>query len=96
MRVRPFRRKLIQLVAESQTTPIMNKKAIEKISPEVFFMKNDYLLVECENLPEVNCQFLIYYSYKSALNKNDNICQNDGYSYLFEFVLFIVLLVISY
>jgi hypothetical protein len=51
-------------------------------------MNGDYLLIECENKSQINCYFLIYYIYKSKLLKNDNMCQNNDFPKLFEFVFF--------
>jgi hypothetical protein len=51
-------------------------------------MKGDYLLIECENISPANCYFLLYYTHKSKLIKNDNICQNDSFTNLFKFVIF--------
>ena len=51
-------------------------------------MKGDYLLIECEDVSQPNCYFLMYYIYKSKLIQNDNICQNDSFADLFKFVIF--------
>ncbi|CAF4057529.1 unnamed protein product [Rotaria sp. Silwood2] len=84
IRVRQFRRKLIQLVCDSRTLSNINQSAIEILSPDLFLMKDDYLLIECENTPQASCYFLIYYTYKSNLIKNDNICQKNDFFDLFK------------
>ncbi|CAF0932962.1 unnamed protein product [Rotaria sordida] len=84
IRVRQFRRKLIQLVCDSRILSNTNQSAIEILSPDIFLMKGDYLLIECENISQANCYFLIYYTYKSKLIKNDNICQKNDFFDLFK------------
>ncbi|CAF0891961.1 unnamed protein product [Rotaria sp. Silwood1] len=84
IRVRQFRRKLIQLVYDSRTLSNKNQSAIEILSPDIFLMKGDYLLIECENIPQADCYFLIYYTYKSKLIKNDNTCYRNDFNDLFR------------
>jgi hypothetical protein len=89
VRVRQFRRILVQSVFESEPILNISQNNIDIVSPDVFLMDGDYLLINCENKSQPNCYFLIYYSYKSKLIKNDNICQNNDFPNLFKFVVFL-------
>lgn len=89
IRNRYFGRKLIQTVFDSELLSNTDHSSMGIISSEIFFMDEDYLLIECEDKADKNCYFLIYYTHKSKLFKHDNICQKDEYPNLFKFVLII-------
>ena len=72
IRVRQFGLNLVQLVFDSENINNTNQSNIEIVSSDFFLMTGDYLLLECENIFETNCYFLIYYIHKSKLIKNDN------------------------
>ncbi len=58
---RQFGRKLAQLAFNSRPRSNVTKSNIRLISSEIFLMESDYLLIECENISQTNCYFLIYY-----------------------------------
>ncbi|CAF0938833.1 unnamed protein product [Adineta steineri] len=84
--VRYFGRKLIQPVFDSKLKSNIAQTNIEMTVPDLFLMKGDYLLIECENTSQSNCYFLIYYIYDSKLTKNDNMCDDNSFSSLFKLV----------
>ncbi|CAF0919130.1 unnamed protein product [Adineta steineri] len=84
--VRYFGRKLIQPVFDSKLKSNIAQTNIEMTVPDLFLMKGDYLLIECENTSQSNCYFLIYYIYDSKLTKNDNMCEDNSFSSLFKLV----------
>ncbi|UJR21429.1 hypothetical protein I4U23_024515 [Adineta vaga] len=86
IRVRYFGRKLVQPVFDAKTILNFNRSNIELTLSDLFFMKGDYLLIECENPNQTNCYFLIYYIYKSSLLPNNQICQNNSYASLFKLI----------
>ena len=66
----------------------INQNTLQIMKYEFLLKKDDYLLVECENKAQINCNFLIYYDYKSKLRKNDDNCRQNNFPNLFKFVLF--------
>jgi hypothetical protein len=88
IRVRQFRRKLVESVLDSESITNINESNIEIVSSDLFLMTGDYLTIECDNKSETNCYFLIYFTYKSRLINNDNNCQKNDFPNLFEFVGF--------
>jgi hypothetical protein len=85
IRIRQFGRKLVQLVLDSEN--LSNQSNIEIVSSDFFLMTGDYLLLECKNISQSNCYFLIYYFYKSKSIEKENFCQNNEFPNLFKFVI---------
>lgn len=88
LRTRMFGRKLVQTVVDSKTTSPSNQTNIEMVMSDVFLMKGSYLLIECENLAQANCYFLIYYAYKTQLMPDDDMCRSNSFANLFRSALF--------
>lgn len=86
IRVRQFRRKLVESVFNSESISNPNRSNTNILLPDFFLLDGDYLLIECDNNSQTNCYFLIYYTYKSKLDQN-NMCQNNDFPNLFKFVL---------
>ncbi len=86
IRIRQFGRKLVQSVLDSKKFSNRNQTNIEIISSDLFLMAGDYLLIECGNISESNCYFLIYYMFKLKPNEKENFCQNNEFPNLFKFV----------
>ena len=86
IRVRLFGRKLVQLVFDSQMATNATQTSIEMTLPDLFLMKGDYLLIECDNPIEFNCYFLVYYIYKTQPVPKGKTCEDNSYADLFKFV----------
>jgi len=89
IRNRNFGRKLIQSVLNSTISLKQDKTDIDVVSSEIFLIFGDYIIIECTQVSESNCRFLIYYQYKNIQYKysddNDYTCQNNNYPDLFKF-----------
>jgi hypothetical protein len=72
-----------------------NKTDTETILSDIFLMPGDYIIIECTQVSETNCKFLIYYIYKNLQYKdfdnNDHTCQDNNYPDLFKFVCLFLL-----
>jgi hypothetical protein len=92
IRSRNFGRKLVQFVVNSTIYSKENQTDFELVSSDLFLIPGDYLIVECEEVYESTCQFLIYYTYKNLpykfFDENDHTCQMDNHPDLFKFVDF--------
>ena len=88
IRSRHFGRKLVQPVGDSSTYLRENNADLEMVSSDVFLIPEDYILIECIQVSDSNCKFLIYYTYKNVPYKNfhdnDDICENNDYPNLFK------------
>ncbi len=95
IRSRNFGRKLVQLVVNSTMYLKDNQTDFELVSSDAFLIPGDYLIVECTQVFESNCQFLIYYTHKNLpykfFDEDDQICQTDNHPDLFKFVFFFLI-----
>ncbi len=86
VRSRPLNRKTVQPVLDSDNLPKQNQSSIESAPSDSFFISGDYLLLECENISQTNCYFLLYYMYKSKPTENENFCQHNDHPNLFKYL----------
>jgi len=90
IRNRSFGRKLVQYVLDSSRILNQTKSHIEIIPTDIFLMPGDYMIVECEEVFDTICQFLIFYIYKNIPSahsiESDHTCKNNDYPDLFKFV----------
>jgi hypothetical protein len=84
IRVRQFGRKLVESVLDSSNIVHVNKSNIETVSPDLFLVEGDYLLIECEDHPQASCYFLMYYTYKFRKSTSDAQCDTNEYPDLFK------------
>ena len=80
IRVRQFGRKLAELVFESSNS----NGNLELLPTDLFLMRGDYLLIECEDIAQVNCYFLIYFTYKILSITTSQFCDENHYPELFQ------------
>ena len=86
IRSRALGRKSIQPVLDSDNLLNPNHTNFEYVQPDSFFMSGDYLLLECENISQTNCYFLLYYMFKSKPTADENFCQHNDYPNLFKYL----------
>ncbi|CAF0723230.1 unnamed protein product [Adineta ricciae] len=86
IRVRLFGRKLVQPVFDSRMATNANQTSIEIALPDLFLMKGDYLLTECDYPIEFNCYFLVYYIYKTQSIPNAKTCEDNNHADLFKLI----------
>ena len=84
IRNRQFGRRIVEPVLDSANLTKRNKSEIELVGSDVFLMQGDYIMAECEPLPEANCFLLIYYTHRSRLMQNERTCEANDYPKLFR------------
>lgn len=84
IRIRQFRRRLIQSVIDSEELSVRNQTNIEYLPADLFFIAGDYLLLQCENPLNHHCFFLLYYSYRTDIKQQENRCEKNQFPKLFE------------
>jgi hypothetical protein len=96
IRSRSFGRKLVQFAINSTMYSEDNPMDLKPVSSDTFLIPGDYLMVECTEISDFKCQFLIYYTYKNLpykfFDENDHTCQADNHPKLFKFVVLLTFL----
>lgn len=86
IRSRQFGRKLVQSVLDSSTSSTRTQSGIDIVAADLFLMAGDYLLVQCDNILQSNCYFLLYFMYKAKSIDYEESCQKNHFPQLFKCV----------
>lgn len=86
IRNRQFGRKLVQSVLTSDAISSRNQTDVDLVDSDLFLMSGDYLIIECDNVIQTHCYFLVYFMYKAQSVDYEEPCDNNEFPQLFKFV----------